>query len=518
MTRTLLACMLAALVALIAPAQVNIGPSAQAGAHVASMLSGLGNPPNSMGSDGDFYINTSSYCLWGPRASGAWPSSCVPLKPGYVAENAANKGVPGGYAPLDPGGFLPSTNLPAAAVTTTNINNATLPANFVGLLTTSDVGVGGNLNVTGSIYAGVGSSSPACYHFTDSNAAHDTVLCAPANGFNGTFNLWTGLGASGQAAITDGAGNLQWSNLSGIAGSLASTQFPSQFGMTPNWFLSWAPLAATSGSPNILAVTAPAHTTLASAEVNDLYWNGTRTVQITGGTTLPVQRSLLFTPPAYAFTTATAITAGATMAISGPPSAGANATISGSYGLWLQNGAVSGTVSNAYGLRADAPTGATYNWAAFLNGPTSIGPSAATGSSAATTLTVFNGTGAGNTSLVIKAATATPGASLLKVADNTGNGQVQIDSGFNLAMTGGAGQHIKTAQQTTDIAGTAQLASGTVSVTFTTVYSNTPVCVANSRNTTNAIRVVPSTTGVSFTSSSGTDTSVVNYICIGNPN
>lgn len=39
-----------------------------------SILNGSNNPPNSLGNDGDFYLNTTNYTLFGPKASGAWPS------------------------------------------------------------------------------------------------------------------------------------------------------------------------------------------------------------------------------------------------------------------------------------------------------------------------------------------------------------------------------------------------------------------------------------------------------------
>lgn len=39
-----------------------------------TILSGASNPASGTGSDGDFYINTSSYTIFGPKAAGAWPA------------------------------------------------------------------------------------------------------------------------------------------------------------------------------------------------------------------------------------------------------------------------------------------------------------------------------------------------------------------------------------------------------------------------------------------------------------
>lgn len=40
----------------------------------ASLLSGAGAPSNGLGNDGDFYINTSTNFLYGPKATGSWPA------------------------------------------------------------------------------------------------------------------------------------------------------------------------------------------------------------------------------------------------------------------------------------------------------------------------------------------------------------------------------------------------------------------------------------------------------------
>lgn len=43
------------------------------------MLSGTTNPTSAIGSNGDFYINTTTYMLFGPKQSGAWPANGVPM-------------------------------------------------------------------------------------------------------------------------------------------------------------------------------------------------------------------------------------------------------------------------------------------------------------------------------------------------------------------------------------------------------------------------------------------------------
>lgn len=44
-----------------------------------TILNGSGAPSVSLGNNGDFYIDVTADCLYGPKASGVWPSSCVSL-------------------------------------------------------------------------------------------------------------------------------------------------------------------------------------------------------------------------------------------------------------------------------------------------------------------------------------------------------------------------------------------------------------------------------------------------------
>jgi hypothetical protein len=73
----------------------------------------------------------------------------------------------------------------------------------------------------------------------------------------------------------------------------------------------------------------------------------------------------------------------------------------------------------------------------------------------------------------------------------------------------------------TDVAGACTLGSfspGSCQVGFVNNYNSKPVCTANSEGSTNALKVVTAINGLQITSSSSADTSIVGYICIGNPN
>lgn len=116
--------------------------------------------------------------------------------------------------------------------------------------------------------------------------------------------------------------------------------------------------ARTSGSPIALNFIGGSHTTLAaSAEATDIDFNLARTVQFSTGA-LTTQRALLVEAPTYAFVGASTLTNAATLAITGAPVAGTNATITNPYALWVQGGAsrfdgaltLSGTQIGTYSL------------------------------------------------------------------------------------------------------------------------------------------------------------------------
>jgi len=152
-------------------------------------------------------------------------------------------------------GTLPDSALPGDVVTTGIIANATLIGDFASLTTAGNMTTGGALTATGDVYANSGSTVPGCLHLSDANGVHDMGICAPSSGFNGQFNLWTGSGAFGQVATTDGSLNLLWSNLGGIAGTLAAAQMPALAGDVGNTGLATT-VVAVQGRP--ISITAPA--------------------------------------------------------------------------------------------------------------------------------------------------------------------------------------------------------------------------------------------------------------------
>ncbi len=147
--------------------------------------------------------------------------------------------------------------------------------------------------------------------------------------------------------------------------------------------LTITPIVATGTVASALTITEVAHTALtASTERFDTNFNSARTVQWATGA-LTTQRFNLFQAPTVGFVGASALTDVATLAITGAPIQGTNATVTSSHGLLVQAGAVTGAVI-AKGITAYSPTGGTANVAGHflttgsgtagaLTSPTSVG-------------------------------------------------------------------------------------------------------------------------------------------------
>lgn len=87
-----------------------------------------------------------------------------------------------------------------------------------------------------------------------------------------------------------------------------------------------------------IVFTGAAHTAQAAGlELYDLQINGARTVQFATGA-ITAQRSSYFQAATYGFVGASTISDCATMALSGPPTAGTNATFTRTYTFWVQSG------------------------------------------------------------------------------------------------------------------------------------------------------------------------------------
>jgi Collagen triple helix repeat (20 copies) len=81
------------------------GPQGPAGTNGNTVWNGTTTPASSTGVNGDFYLDTATHCLYGPKASGAWPTSCVTLVgPTGATGPQGTEGPTGATGPAGPEG------------------------------------------------------------------------------------------------------------------------------------------------------------------------------------------------------------------------------------------------------------------------------------------------------------------------------------------------------------------------------------------------------------------------------
>jgi Collagen triple helix repeat (20 copies) len=94
------------------------GQAGPAGADGNTVLNGTGAPDSGVGRDGDFYIDTAADMLYGPKASGTWPSTGTSL-----VGPAGAAGSAGAQGPAGPAGASGSTVLNGAGAPGTGVGN-----------------------------------------------------------------------------------------------------------------------------------------------------------------------------------------------------------------------------------------------------------------------------------------------------------------------------------------------------------------------------------------------------------
>lgn len=201
------------------------------------------------------------------------------------------------------------------------------------------------LYVTGNVSGGVATIERSD---NTTNAAVGTVIIKAktsgdmADNYGAAFQFAIQDNAGAENLITniqgtrDGADNSGRMNFTTTNAGSASVVYS----MRATGAQEWTQPVLTTGSPTGWKYTGGAHTTLtASGEAVDVNYALNRTVQFATGA-LTTQRAMYIQAPTYGFVGSSTITNAATVAISGAPVAGTNATITSSAALWVQSGAV----------------------------------------------------------------------------------------------------------------------------------------------------------------------------------
>jgi len=198
------------------------GPQGLSGADGKTVLNGAGNPANNFGNNGDFYINTTTNTLFGPKANGVWPGGISLV------------------GPLGPQGPAGATG-PQGSIGLTGPTGATGPQGPIGLTgPTGATGVQGAAGINGKTVLN-GTVNPASITGVDGdfyiNTATNTLFgpkaagawpsgvslvgpqgpqgIAGANGANGTNGAQGAAGINGKTVLNGTANPV---NTTGVDG------------------------------------------------------------------------------------------------------------------------------------------------------------------------------------------------------------------------------------------------------------------------------------------------------------
>ncbi len=150
-----------------------------------TLLSGTTDPSNSIGNNGDYYINLSTYALFGPKASGAWETGVSLI---------------GDTGPVGPQGATGATG-PQGPTGAAGANGAVGAAGATGLQGPS--GAMGETGATGATGLGVvaGGTAGQVLSKIDANDYNTQWINPPATGAPAADGILTGLGLTVTSSI-----------------------------------------------------------------------------------------------------------------------------------------------------------------------------------------------------------------------------------------------------------------------------------------------------------------------------
>lgn len=293
----------------------------------------------------------------------------------------------------------------AANILSSGNYNLILGAGINGITTGSRniiIGVndGGGTNSYGgdALATGSGNVFIGAWNGMSSSATQTIALSDGGNGSGGTGNL---------RMYIDSSGNTNFGGDT-TPGSFFTVGSTSQFQVNSSGAIAAATGITTTG---VLQLTGNAYTGL-TAEQKDTYFDLARAIYFNSGSTISDQRAFHIGTPTYTSVSAgvtRTLTSASTLAIDGPPAASATGgvTITNSSGIYVKTNAVSNKVTNAYGIRVEAPSGAsTLNTALYIRSTSGTGSEAIRvhnpgGGVQTTALNFYDGSWTGPTSAIV---------------------------------------------------------------------------------------------------------------------
>jgi hypothetical protein len=260
------------------------GPAGANGTNGSAVLSGISNPATSLGANGDFYINTSTNTLFGPKSSGVWPSGVSLVGPAGPNGQTGPAGAPGPAGANGTNGSTvlsgisnPATSLGANGDFYINTSTNTLFGPKSGGVWPSGVslvGPAGPIGQTGPIGLTGPTGLPGAPGPAGANGTNGSTV------LSGISNPATSLGANGDFYINTNTNTLFGPKSSGVWPSGVSLVGPQGIlppgsinGNTPYWdgtswvinnsnlFNNGSQVAVNTGTPNAAAILEVSSTT-----------------------------------------------------------------------------------------------------------------------------------------------------------------------------------------------------------------------------------------------------------------
>jgi len=182
--------------------QGSTGATGVAGADGKSVLNGTSNP-TTQGVNGDFYINTSSNTLFGPKANGTWPAGVSLVGP---QGPAGVQGATGLTGQTGPAGATGPTGATGAQGATGLLTSGSAAGNTPYWNGSSWVVNSSNIFNNGS-NVGIGTTAPSEKLEVTGNLRTSGTIRSGAITFPNT------VGTNGQVLTTDGSGTATWTTI-----------------------------------------------------------------------------------------------------------------------------------------------------------------------------------------------------------------------------------------------------------------------------------------------------------------
>ena len=222
--------------------QGQTGATGAAGADGKTVVNGTTDPASSTGVDGDFYINTATNMLFGPKANGAWPTGVSLVGPTGATGAQGIQGLTGATGAQGIQGQTGATGPAPSGTGIVTVSSGTLqtPGELTGDVTTSGAGLATSI-ATGAVTSAkildgtIATADVADAAITDAkivgvagtkvsgnisgNAANVTGTVAVANGGTGL----TSTPADGQIDIGNGSGFTRATLTAGTAITITNT-------------------------------------------------------------------------------------------------------------------------------------------------------------------------------------------------------------------------------------------------------------------------------------------------------